>query len=314
VNWIGESFSFTEPCPRDIGMILVELGSNFLSDSSLSFRTKLFLAELSSICHPHKCGHFLRDLNCAAFHPPPIFLRIAYVTLEEGIQRNEDSVILKDQFQNCRMNLLGPVLLPHCGMTIDLALLKVTRQQIRILEMISTGSSRIEKAEQFFEKPERFRFLSLPNLTKLFIQFVDVAEVIFPFLLPLFVDLIWHNPREIDPQARIFEVIQFPLSDKNLYELLQIQKILDEVEACSELLFAAALAYARASVGSDQQTVKLVELHEQLGKKCICHLQNGVFLEYLLEGLILRVDEFESKLTKAFSYYYSELVICSAIL
>jgi hypothetical protein len=92
------------------------------------------------------------------------------------------------------------------------------------------------------------------------------------------------------------------MSEESVANLFSAYKALSEVGSESELCFSAALSIARASQDDLDKSIKiLTSLHKELGKRCVCHTQDGVFLEYLLHALLQRVDEWESEITQAFT-------------
>jgi hypothetical protein len=307
VNKIATDFRFGEACPKDIAGIFIDIASRYLMEA-LTPSARLFLAELASAFRPEKCGLFLKDVNPPALHHQHALLRIAFALLEESIRNNNDYAILERQLMACRTNLDGKLFLGHAGVVLDQEILDQKAQQIRILKMISTCSSTVTDAQELFRHPEDLQFLSLANITALFLQFDDAAaESIFPSFLQLLPDLVRKNPSEVDDLTRVFEQITSPMSEECVQNLFSVLRSVGDPAANPSFYFKAALAIARASADLPDRATKLATLHRFLGKLGVCHAENGIFLEYLLEALLSRVDESENELTTTFSCYFSDV-------
>jgi hypothetical protein len=232
--------------------------------------------------------------------------------LEESIRNNNDYGILERQLMACRIHLNGRLFLGHAGVCIDQELLDEKEHQIKILKMISTCASTVQDAEELFRHPEELQFLSLANITSLFLQFDDAAaESVFPSFLGLLTDLVKKNPAGIECLARVFEKITQPMNYDSVQNLIAVQKLINDIGGDPNLCLSGAIAIARASENCPDRAVKLAGLHRQLGRIGVCHAQSGLFLEYLLDALLARLDEFESEVTAAFACYFSDLPLAA---
>jgi hypothetical protein len=310
INKIASEFRFADICPRDISLTLIEMAVRHLM-TSLTPTARLFMAELASAFKPERCSFFLKDVIPPALHHQHALLRIAIVTLEESIRNNLHYTILERQLRACRVNLTGGLFISHAGVFIDEKLLEKKEQQIETLKMIATRSPTVEGAENLFRDPQQLQFLSLANIAALFLHFDDdAAASVFPSFLRLLPELIRKENRGVDNLAKVFDRIRYSMSEESVTNLFSAYKALGEVDSEPELCFSAALSIARASQDDLDKSIKILNiLHKELGKRCICHAQDGNFLEYLLDALLPRADGWESEITQAFTCYFSDIAL-----
>ncbi|OHS95806.1 hypothetical protein TRFO_38053 [Tritrichomonas foetus] len=304
-------FPFISECiQKDIALSLIDLALKYVFDE-LTPRTKLFLAELAAVYRPDQCGVFLRDIDSANLHSQNALLRLAFATLQESIRQNLDYSIIESQLTACRLNLENELCLAHAGIVINKELLDKKEHQISILKMISTQST-TDANVALFEKPELLQFLQLSNIIKMFLQFDNAAmTTAFPMLLALLPELILKNRNEIENLSKIFNKVNDPMDKEPIANLINTFKALNDVGADPNLVFSCALAIARASVNYEDRANVLVKVHKQLGKLQVCCSHSGKFLEYLIDALLPRVDEFENDLTSAFTCYFSDVPLCN---
>jgi hypothetical protein len=309
LNKIATEFRFADPCPRDIAVGFIDIAARHLMPD-LTSSARLVLAELASAFKVERCGAFLKDINAPSLYHPHALLRIAFALLEESIRNNIDYTVLEQQLLACRMHLDGRLFLGHAGVMINEELLGHKEQQIRILRMISTCSSTIGDAEELFGRTDDLKFLSLANVTMLFLQFDDAAAAsVFPPFLQLLPEMVRKNASALDCLAPVFARITRPMPQNSVADLFSVYRAIGELGADPSLLFDAALASARASGDSRERAARLAQIHKQLGKLGVCHRHGGVFLECLLDALLPFVDEFESDVTAAFACYFSDLAL-----
>ena len=310
VNKIAQ-FPFVEKCRKDVAMIMIDIAGQYLKDD-LTPNARLFLTELASVYKPDMCKHLMMDVSSAHVHSQHALVRISFALLEESIRNNLDYRVLERQMSACKANLSEPLELRHAGVKIDKEMLEKKNKQVQILKMIQTKGATDPETEQLFDDPEQLQFLSLKNVIELFLKFGDeAAKSIFPSFIRGLPDLIRRAPNETDKLLRVFERVTDPMSDDFIQNLHSILKALMEVSAGPELVFGAAIAIARASAEHPERAKKLANIHKILGKLGVCHLKNGLFLEYLLDALIPSADEFESEITAAFSCYFSDVPLSS---
>lgn len=311
LNKIAQLPFKTERVHKDIALSLIDLALNYVFND-LTPQTKLFLAELAAECKPSSCGTFLRDIDSANLHPQNALLRISFATLQESLRKNLNYNIIESQLEACRLNLDQELCLAHAGITINKELLDEKERQIAILKMISTHMQSNEQAVELFDDPQKLSFLSLTNIIKLFMQF-DAASMnqVFPKFLLLLPDLIDDNPKELDGLAQIFNKIVEPFEKDSITNLLNAFRNLNEDGADKNLIFSCALAIARCSVNYEDRAATLIKVHKQLGKYNVCSNNSGKFLEYLMDALIERADQYESDLTSAFTCYFSDVPLCN---
>ena len=314
LNQIAQFPFVKEKVSRDIAIYLINLALNHVFDELLP-STKLFLAELADVYKPDQCGVFLRNIDSANLHTQNSLLRLAYATLQESIRKNLDYGIIENQLNACRLNQTNDnqgLCLAHTGVIINNALLDEKARQISILKMIKTRSTSDINAAELFEKPENIQFLSLPNTINLFLQFDSASKTAaFPKFLMLLPELIIKHRYEIENLSKIFSLVIDPMEKESIDNLIGTFKALNDVGAEPNLIFLCALAIARASVNYSDRAPILIKVHKQIGKYYVCSSQNGKFLEYLLDALIPRAEEFENDLTSAFTCYFSDVPICN---
>ena len=291
INKIAQ-FPFVEKCRKDVAMIMIDIAGQYLKND-LTPNARLFLTELASVYKPDMCKHLMMDVSSAHLHSQHALVRISFALLEESIRNNLDYRVLERQMNACKANLSESLELKHAGVKIDQEMLERKKKQVQILKMIQTRSAPDPSMAQLFEDPDELQFLSLRNIIELFLKFDNEAtKAIFPSFVRGLPDLIRKAPNEVDKLIRVFERVTDPMSDDFIQNLQSILKALMEVSAGPELVFSAAIATARACADHPERAKKLATLHKVLGKLGVCHLKNGLFLEYLLDALIPSADEF----------------------
>lgn len=304
-------FPFTNNVPREIAKLLIDIALQYVFND-IHPTTKLFLVELAAEVDPSKCSLFLRDIESANLHSQNALLRLSFATLQESIRKNLDYSIIESQLSACKKNLDKELCIAHAGIVINKQLLDEKEEQIRILKMISTHSTSDDDAISLFENTAILNFLSLTNIIKLFVQFGnDSMNRVFPQFLQILPGLISKNENEIDCLSQIFNKITEPFEKDTINDLYNTFKSLTEIGADKNLIFSCALAIARSSVNYEDRAKLLVRIHKALGnsKFNVCYNNNGRFLEYLIDSLLPRCDEFESDLTSAFTCYFSDVPI-----
>ncbi|KAK8891884.1 hypothetical protein M9Y10_029106 [Tritrichomonas musculus] len=310
INEIAEFPFKNDSVPKDIAILLIDIALKYCFNDLVP-PTKLFLAELASEVQPNKCNVFLRDIDSANLHSQNALLRFSFATLQESIRRNLDYSIIESQLSACEKNLDKDLCLTHAGIVINKELLEKKKEQIRILKMISTRSATDVDPISLFEN-ELLSFLSLTNIIKLFMQLDNNSMIaVFPSFLKLLPNLIAKNQSEIDGLSQIFNKITEPLEKDSIERLNKSFNTLNEIGADKNLIFSCALAIARSSINYEDRPRMLVKVHKVLGKYSVCCNNNGKFLEYLMDSLLPRSDEFENDLTSAFTCYFGDVPICN---